>query len=76
VLHIINDPTPAAIAYGLNKISGEEKDVLVFDLGSGTFDVSLLAMENNIFEVTIATAGEKCLGGEGKSNVISFHLSV
>eukprot|EP00567_Pseudictyota_dubia_P004298 CAMPEP_0197432286 /NCGR_PEP_ID=MMETSP1175-20131217/374_1 /TAXON_ID=1003142 /ORGANISM="Triceratium dubium, Strain CCMP147" /LENGTH=230 /DNA_ID=CAMNT_0042960317 /DNA_START=56 /DNA_END=744 /DNA_ORIENTATION=+ len=56
VLRIINEPTAAAIAYGLDK-KGEEKNVLIFDLGGGTFDVSLLTIEEGIFEVK-ATAGD------------------
>merc|ERR1711988_732176 len=62
VLRIINEPTAAAIAYGLDK-SGGERNVLIFDLGGGTFDVSLLAIEDGIFEVK-ATAGDTHLGGE------------
>lgn len=62
VLRIINEPTAAAIAYGLDKQDGE-KTVLVFDLGGGTFDVSLLVIENGVFEV-VATSGNTHLGGE------------
>ena len=62
VLRIINEPTAAAIAYGLNKKS-EEKNILVFDLGGGTFDVSLLTIDDGLFEVK-ATAGDTHLGGE------------
>jgi molecular chaperone DnaK (HSP70) len=62
VLRIINEPTAAAIAYGLDK-KGEEKNVLIFDLGGVTFDVSLLTIEEGIFEVK-ATAGDTHLGGE------------
>ena len=62
VLRIINEPTAAAIAYGLDK-KGAEKNVLIFDLGGGTFDVSLLTIEEGIFEVK-ATAGDTHLGGE------------
>lgn len=62
VLRIINEPTAAAIAYGLDKKSGEE-NILVFDLGGGTFDVSLLTIDNGVFEV-VATAGDTHLGGE------------
>merc|ERR1711879_353799 len=58
-----NEPTAAAIAYGLDKKSGGEKNVLIFDLGGGTFDVSLLTIEDGIFEVK-ATAGDTHLGGE------------
>eukprot|EP01029_Cantina_marsupialis_P009706 TRINITY_DN224_c0_g1_i3.p1 TRINITY_DN224_c0_g1~~TRINITY_DN224_c0_g1_i3.p1 ORF type:complete len:648 (-),score=217.84 TRINITY_DN224_c0_g1_i3:123-2066(-) len=62
VLRIINEPTAAAIAYGIDKREGE-RNVLIFDLGGGTFDVSLLTMEEGIFEVK-ATAGDTHLGGE------------
>jgi len=63
ILRIINEPTAAAIAYGLDKKVGAEKHVLIFDLGGGTFDVSILAIEDGIFEVK-ATAGDTHLGGE------------
>ena len=63
---LINEPTAAAIAYGLDK-KGEEKNVLIFDLGGGTFDVSLLTIEEGIFEVK-ATAGDTHLGGEDFDN--------
>jgi len=65
VLRIINEPTAAAIAYGLDKARGgkAERNVLIFDLGGGTFDVSVLAMEGGIFEVK-ATGGDTRLGGE------------
>eukprot|EP00938_MAST-03A_sp_MAST-3A-sp1_P001577 g1577.t1 len=62
VLRIINEPTAAAIAYGLDK-KGGEKNILVFDLGGGTFDVTLLTIDNGVFEV-LATAGDTHLGGE------------
>ncbi|KAL0387435.1 UNVERIFIED_CONTAM: Heat shock protein BIP1 [Sesamum radiatum] len=62
VVRIINEPTAAAIAYGLDK-EGEEKNILVFDLGGGTFDVSILSMDNGVFEV-LATNGDTHLGGE------------
>ena len=68
VARIINEPTAAAIAYGLDKKSGE-KNVLIFDLGGGTFDVSLLTMEDGIFEVK-ATAGDTHLGGEDFDRVV------
>lgn len=69
VLRIINEPTAAAIAYGLDKkkSSSGEKNVLIFDLGGGTFDVSLLTIEEGIFEVK-ATAGDTHLGGEDFDN--------
>jgi len=66
VLRIINEPTAAAIAYGLDK-KGAEKNILIFDLGGGTFDVSLLTIEEGIFEVK-ATAGDTHLGGEDFDN--------
>merc|ERR1711906_94884 len=62
VLRIINEPTAAAIAYGLDN-KGGEKNILVFDLGGGTFDVSMLTIDNGVFEV-IATNGDTHLGGE------------
>mmetsp|Transcript_13694 Transcript_13694/g.18982 ORF Transcript_13694/g.18982 Transcript_13694/m.18982 type:complete len:443 (+) Transcript_13694:77-1405(+) len=67
VKRIINEPTAAAIAYGLDKKSGKEKNVLIFDLGGGTFDVSLLTIDDGIFEVK-ATAGDTHLGGEDFDN--------
>jgi len=72
VMRIINEPTAAAIAYGLDKKSGE-KNILVFDLGGGTFDVSLLTIDNGVFEV-IATSGDTHLGGEDFDNRIIQHL--
>merc|ERR1712187_480199 len=76
VLRIINEPTAAAIAYGLDKASGSEgeRNVLIFDLGGGTFDVSLLSIEDGIFEVK-ATAGDTHLGGEDFDNRLVSHLS-
>jgi L1 cell adhesion molecule like protein len=74
VLRIINEPTAAAIAYGLDKKDEGEKNVLIFDLGGGTFDVSLLAIEDGIFEVK-ATAGDTHLGGEDFDNKLVDHLS-
>lgn len=62
VMRIINEPTAAAIAYGLDRKDGE-KNIMVFDLGGGTFDVSLLTIENGVFEV-VATSGDTHLGGE------------
>ena len=68
VLRIINEPTAAAIAYGLDKQAGKkEENVLIFDLGGGTFDVSLLALEEGLFEVK-ATNGNTHLGGEDFDN--------
>ena len=62
VVRIINEPTAAAIAYGLDKKGGEH-NILVFDLGGGTFDVSVLTIDNGVFEV-VATSGDTHLGGE------------
>jgi len=67
VLRIVNEPTAAAIAYGLDKKSAQEKNVLIFDLGGGTFDVSLLTIEDGIFEVK-ATNGHTHLGGDDFDN--------
>uniref|UniRef100_UPI00358DDC34 heat shock cognate 71 kDa protein-like n=1 Tax=Myxine glutinosa TaxID=7769 RepID=UPI00358DDC34 len=73
VLRTINEPTAAAIAYGLDKKGGGERNVLIFDLGGGTFDVSLLVIENGIFEVR-STAGDTHLGGEDFDNRMVTHL--
>jgi len=67
VLRIINEPTAAAIAYGLDKKGQGERNVLIFDLGGGTFDVSILTIEDGIFEVK-STAGDTHLGGEDFDN--------
>lgn len=69
VLRIINEPTAAAIAYGLDKQDKGERNVLIFDLGGGTFDVSLLTLDGGVFEVK-ATAGDTHLGGEDFDNKI------
>ncbi|GAA5914004.1 uncharacterized protein JCM6883_007116, partial [Sporobolomyces salmoneus] len=74
VLRIINEPTAAAIAYGLDKKTEGEKNVLIFDLGGGTFDVSLLTIEEGIFEVK-ATAGDTHLGGEDFDNRLVTHFA-
>ncbi|KAJ3143165.1 70-kilodalton heat shock protein [Physocladia obscura] len=74
VLRIINEPTAAAIAYGLDKKTIGEKNVLIFDLGGGTFDVSLLTIEDGIFEVK-ATAGDTHLGGEDFDNRLVSHFA-
>ena len=73
VLRIINEPTAAAIAYGLDKKVLGERNVLIFDLGGGTFDVSLLTIEEGIFEVK-ATAGDTHLGGEDFDNRLVNHF--
>jgi len=72
VLRIINEPTAAAIAYGLDKKEGE-KNILVFDLGGGTFDVSLLTIDNGVFEV-VSTNGDTHLGGEDFDQRVMEHF--
>jgi len=72
ILRIINEPTAAAIAYGMDKKSGE-KNIVVFDLGGGTFDVSLLTIDNGVFEV-VATAGDTHLGGEDFDQRVTEHF--
>merc|ERR1712180_493139 len=75
VMRIINEPTAAAIAYGLDKKEGE-KNVLVFDLGGGTFDVSLLTIDNGVFEV-VSTNGDTHLGGEDfDQRVIDYFIKL
>ncbi|KAM4796165.1 heat shock 70 kDa protein-like [Rhinophrynus dorsalis] len=73
VLRIINEPTAAAIAYGLDKGSRGERNVLIFDLGGGTFDVSILSIDDGVFEVK-ATAGDTHLGGEDFDNRMVNHF--
>merc|ERR1712137_1179924 len=68
-----NEPTAAAIAYGLDKKVGAERNVLIFDLGGGTFDVSVLSIEDGIFEVK-STAGDTHLGGEDLDNRLVNHF--
>lgn len=72
ILRIVNEPTAAAMAYGLDKGSGERK-IVVFDLGGGTFDVSLLSIEDGVFEV-LATAGDTHLGGEDFDQRVIDHF--
>ena len=72
VLRIINEPTAAAIAYGLDKKGGESQ-IIVYDLGGGTFDVSLLSIDDGVFEV-LATAGDTHLGGEDFDNRVIAHF--
>jgi len=71
VLRIINEPSAAAIAYGLDK--KDEKNIIVFDLGGGTFDVSLLTIDNGVFEV-LATSGDTHLGGEDFDQRVTEHF--
>ncbi|XP_061386210.1 heat shock 70 kDa protein cognate 4 [Musca vetustissima] len=73
VLRIINEPTAAAIAYGLDKKAVGERNVLIFDLGGGTFDVSILSIDDGIFEVK-STAGDTHLGGEDFDNRLVTHF--
>ncbi|CAG9533834.1 unnamed protein product [Cercopithifilaria johnstoni] len=72
VVRIINEPTAAAIAYGLDKKEGE-RNILVFDLGGGTFDVSMLTIDNGVFEV-LATNGDTHLGGEDFDQRVMEHF--
>lgn len=72
VMRIINEPTAAAIAYGLDKREGE-KNILVFDLGGGTFDVSMLTIDNGVFEV-VSTNGDTHLGGEDFDQRVMEHF--
>ena len=72
MLRIVNEPTAAAIAYGLDKKDGESQ-IVVYDLGGGTFDVSLLSIDSGVFEV-LATAGDTHLGGEDFDNRVSEYI--
>ena len=74
IIRIINEPTAAAIAYGLDKKTDKESNILIFDLGGGTFDVSILTIEEGIFEVK-ATAGDTHLGGEDFDNRLIHHFT-
>ena len=74
VMRIINEPTAAAIASGLDKkLSGAEKNILIFDLGGGTVDVSILSIDEGVFEVK-STAGDTHLGGEDFDNRVVNHF--
>jgi L1 cell adhesion molecule like protein len=73
VLRIINEPTAAAIAYGLDKKTEKEQNVLIFDFGGGTFDLSILSIDGGIFEVKV-TAGDTHLGGSDIDNLIVDYL--
>ncbi len=72
VLRVVNEPTAAAIAYGLDKTGGE-RNIIVYDLGGGTFDVSLLSIDDGVFEV-LSTAGDTHLGGEDFDNRVIEHI--
>ncbi|KAJ8041063.1 Heat shock 70 kDa protein IV [Holothuria leucospilota] len=73
VLRIINEPTAAALAYGLDKKLKGEQHVLIFDLGGGTFDVSILCIDDGMFEVK-STSGDTHLGGEDFDNILVNHF--
>ena len=73
IIRIINEPTAAAIAYGLDKVNSDERNVLVFDLGGGTFDVSLLSITDGVFEV-LSTNGDTHLGGEDFDQRVMDHF--
>lgn len=73
VVRVLNEPTAAAVAYGMDK-KGGEKNVLVYDLGGGTFDVSLLSIDKGVYEV-LATSGDTHLGGEDFDNRIFDHFA-
>ena len=73
VLRIINEPTAAALSYGLDKKDSEDLNILIFDLGGGTFDVSILNIDDGMFEVK-ATAGDTHLGGEDFDNILLKHF--
>lgn len=73
VLRIINEPTAAAIAYGIDKKTDKEQNILIFDFGGGTFDLSLLTIDGGIFEVK-STAGDTHLGGSDIDNIIVDYL--
>lgn len=72
VLRVVNEPTAAAIAYGLDR-KGKESQIIVYDLGGGTFDVSLLSIDDGVFEV-LATAGDTHLGGEDFDQRVIDHF--
>lgn len=73
VIRIINEPTAAAIAFGVNKKADSERNVIVYDLGGGTFDVSLLTIDSGVFEVG-ATSGDTHLGGEDFDQNVMKHI--
>ena len=74
ILRIINEPTAAAIAYGIDKISDDKRTIIVIDIGGGTTDISLLELEEGVFEV-IATSGNSDLGGEDIDNILVEYLA-
>ena len=74
VLRIINEPTAASLAYGIGTKNSEEKTIAVYDLGGGTFDISILTINNGIFEV-LATNGDTYLGGDDMDNALAAYWS-
>lgn len=72
VLRIINEPTAASLAYGLGTGSSKERTIAVYDLGGGTFDISILTISNGIFEV-LSTNGDTYLGGDDMDNALAQH---
>lgn len=74
VLRIINEPTAASLAYGIGTKNNEEKTIAVYDLGGGTFDISILTISNGIFEV-LATNGDTYLGGDDMDNALAAYWS-
>ena len=75
VLRIINEPTAASLAYGLGAKQGEEKTIAVYDLGGGTFDISILTINNGIFEV-LSTNGDTYLGGDDMDNLLATYWNL
>jgi heat shock protein 5 len=73
VVRVLNEPTAAAVAYGIDKAS-EEKNIVVYDLGGGTFDVSLLSIDKGVYEV-LSTSGDTHLGGEDFDNRMTEFLT-
>jgi len=74
VVRILNEPTAAALAYGAHRVSGGRRLIAVFDLGGGTFDISIMSVENGIFEV-LATGGDSALGGDDWDRRVLEHLA-
>lgn len=75
VLRIINEPTAASLAYGIDKQSGESRHIAVYDLGGGTFDISILRMTDGIFDV-LSTRGDTYLGGDDFDQLLAKHFSL
>ena len=73
VLRVVNEPTAAAIAYGLEKLDKKKATVLVFDFGGGTLDITILTIEDEKYEV-LATKGDNHLGGEDFDNLLVYEM--